>query len=600
MIRELINFTEKLPDDIFTLGLKPSEGLHVLVELDHQGKIKSQKMEFYDGKGEITAFLKKCIPYEVNSAYITMNKALDAKKKIHSCSPFVLAFKKQTFKEVKARIHDYFENARKTCFNEDESRLINLSMQFESFCKDHLFKSEVAEYLKKPTKQEEKTKTLPSAMMKDGHYLNVYLTNPAIEEYRQAHQRYLQDGVFNTNEYNQSFDDQTFGLNGYQNGLNVKKPFLLHLSAPFYCGIGGRISISDAFALYNFQRLQQDNKILPNPLPIFIDDRELNQDVIRIFEADRKIGFAEIVTKLLEKHKKDLSNYYLLNFVGGEVKDFDFVPMFNYNLNMKLIYLFPLGKPDETLRTIFEFERTIIQKMFNNALVQYSGKTESYNLKYFSEIDPGYCKNQATYLLALKYRQAIYDYIYKSKKHSISAQMFGDILQSLTLEDIRLDDNHTEEYSIKEKLDIWFSLNHHFDPNNSNFRGHFMPTKIPELIEKTREVANNDSHLSTDEEFAFIAGQVIYFLLSKSEAGEKSHALLEPFLQKAKCELFQTAIANTIARYKHAISFGKGRFEKLSSEVLGYKTNVNLQDLLPFMLAGYFATSVIYEKADKN
>jgi CRISPR-associated protein Csh1 len=128
-----------------------------------------------------------------------------------------------------------------------------------------------------------------------------------------------------------------------------------------------------------------------------------------------------------------------------------------------------------------------------------------------------------------------------------------------------------------------------------------MASKIPELLGKMKEVANNNqAHFETEEEFMFGAGQTIYFLLNQSRASEKTHALLEPFIQKVKTIELQNSIANAINAYKHEISFGQGRFEKLSAEVLSFETNENLKKYQRLLLAGYFATPVIYEKKEKN
>lgn len=124
-----------------------------------------------------------------------------------------------------------------------------------------------------------------------------------------------------------------------------------------------------------------------------------------------------------------------------------------------------------------------------------------------------------------------------------------------------------------------------------------MASKIPELLEKMKVVANSDNeHFETTEEFAFGAGQVIYYLLNQSKATERTHALLEPFIQKVKAEQLQNSIAQAINMYKHELSFGQGRFERLSREVLAFDTNDNLKDKQRFLLAGYFATPAIYEK----
>ena len=124
-----------------------------------------------------------------------------------------------------------------------------------------------------------------------------------------------------------------------------------------------------------------------------------------------------------------------------------------------------------------------------------------------------------------------------------------------------------------------------------------MANKITELQKKMRlirDIKGND-HIETDEEFAFTVGQIIYFLLDKSKAGNKSHALLEPFIQKSNIVELKKAITATFNAYKHEIDFGKGRFEKLFSEIMAYELDKNLKELTPIMLAGYFSNSTIYE-----
>lgn len=125
-----------------------------------------------------------------------------------------------------------------------------------------------------------------------------------------------------------------------------------------------------------------------------------------------------------------------------------------------------------------------------------------------------------------------------------------------------------------------------------------MENTFKTLLEKMDLVANDDNVLLDDKnvaEFLFAAGQVIYFLLSKSKTSNPTHALLEPFLQKSNAAQLQNAIANAINAYKHEISFYKDRFERLASQVLAFDTNENLKNYQRYLLAGYFAPSVIYK-----
>jgi CRISPR-associated protein Csh1 len=295
------------------------------------------------------------------------------------------------------------------------------------------------------------------------------------------------------------------------------------------------------------------------------------------------------------------------------LKDFDFVSKFRFSLKNnegqlpEIKNIFKLKEKGEIkrnyfLKNIFQFEADIVKKIFNNSLVRL--KEESYNVNYFGDMKPEYVSGgDLVYQIILKYRKAFYDYIYKSKTEAINSYMWDEILWNSILSDLRSDritekGYHSKENSIKEKLNFWFSLYNYF--TNNQKRGD-MASKIPELLNKARQVVNNDGiHFQTTEEFAFGAGQMIYYLLNQSRASERTHALLEPFLQKVKIDQLQNAISQAVNAYKHEISFGKGRFERLSAEVLGYYTEENLKKYQKYLLSGYFAPAVIYEKKENN
>ena len=96
----------------------------------------------------------------------------------------------------------------------------------------------------------------------------------------------------------------------------------------------------------------------------------------------------------------------------------------------------------------------------------------------------------------------------------------------------------------------------------------------------------------TDEKFAFAAGQVIEYILSKSKSADNSYNLLEPYLQQSKCVEFKRAIANDFGRYKHE-NFSKN-FERVAAFVLSYETSANLKHLLPQILSGVFSKNQLF------
>jgi CRISPR-associated protein Csh1 len=131
-----------------------------------------------------------------------------------------------------------------------------------------------------------------------------------------------------------------------------------------------------------------------------------------------------------------------------------------------------------------------------------------------------------------------------------------------------------------------------------------MTNKTIELQTKLRNIAQSESlHIENDDEFAFAAGQIIWKLLVQNESANRSHALMEPFLQKTEPMLFKQAIANAFNMYKYKFVLypSKYEFDKLFSEVMGFiPTNTNMKEHLPIILAGYFSDSIFKKDKDSN
>lgn len=599
MLREIINFTKSISPESYSHRFKLVEGIHVQVSFDESGRFRNYQSEFYRKREEIGPFLQNCLNKQVHTKFISMNKVFDSRKKIHSCSPFCVAFKIKTINEIKDRLDDYFNAAERYCESEDDKKWADI---FYNYCKKHLFDfaNKVLEETENRQKQKDKRFRLA-----DKYYLYIYLSNLKESDYQRVHEKYLAERAFNKEEFNTEFNGVLYGVPDYLSGYNQKKPFLLHRTATFT--INNRLSDEDALILYKFSQLQ-GNQLLPNPLPIFIDKQELNDDVVKIFnrEGEGRIGYKEIIQEVYER-EHDLGNYYLFNFFGKTVRDFDFVSSFQLTIKPPVIIqdLFLIRNGVSTkIENIFDFEKIIVHKIFDNQVVQVTNDG-GWRLRYFDEIDykPQYIR-AVMYQLVLKYRKAFYDYIYKSKRETITTRIFHDIMQTGILDDLRQDEfkegKHSKNYSIKAKLNIWFSLFGFFDVHPTKNGEEKMANRIRELQNRMQGIVSDSNiHVENDQEFAFAAGQVIYYLLSRSEASNKSHALLEPFLQKTDINQFKMAISRTFNQYKHAISFFKGKFEKLISEVLGYELDDSLQELLPMILAGYFAQNIMFQKIDE-
>ncbi|RMG21841.1 MAG: hypothetical protein D6730_17590 [Bacteroidetes bacterium] len=605
MIQEIINFVNTLPQEVFTYNLKPREGLYILVDIDEagnlvnvdaDGEIMDEDIGIYQKKDEeIPLVVEKCFPLVLNSQVLNPNKSYNSTQKVFISigSPFGIGFKKQNFEnadseKLKLALDQYFgETAAKSFLEQDDPIQVEMHTRFEQFCKTHLY-----DFINGLEAYQQLKKTLE---------IFIFLKEAKLEWFQAAQEKYLAKRLWNDDKYSKSINGEDFGISDSISHFNDKKPYLKHFSAANRFNF--RVNGSSAVALYKFFQLQR-NRQIPNPMPIFVDKEELTTKVVRIFnEEKQKLGYVELIEELLTKGE-DLRNYYLIFFNAkakkSKVIDIDFVPSFRYKMeDVKIVEVFSLGGHFEAktkVKTVFDFEYKIINAMFNGQLLPKAGWR-----RYFDELE-AHRMSANTYNQLMKYRKACYDYVFKSRKQAITKRMFDDIMLRGILDDIRLNEDMNNDYSIKAKLNIWFSLYEYFDYTQYNkpLTDKSMVNKTEELISRISTVAENeDEHLKSDEEFAFAAGQLIYFLLNKSESAQRTHALLEPFLQKTDATLLKREIARCFDMYKHAITFYplKYGFDKIMSEVMGYiPDEKNMKNLLPFTLAGYFAKSVFSKK----
>ncbi len=616
MINEIVNFVNHLDPVLKTLGLRAKEGLHIQLQLQVENSQiilneQSIRHSAHTGNRDLSAaelaFLKQCAVLDSISWCVNTNKCFDLPiKAIHSCSPYCLAVKRENLSggekylsnvgakksQVYERIGNYFGKAAELLETEEEKQIVKV---FE-----HALNSE--------EKFNAWLKLCPEYdQVKDAQYVIFYLDVP-IEKYQSASARYLTDKLFNTNEHNKKVEGVEFGTSDFFNSYPSKKPFLTHQSASF--DIAGRISAGDARSLFEFQEIMGRN-ILPKPLPIFIHQDEIQQkrgrslleSSIAIFKREAengsRIGYKEIIEELHDKHEDELGNYYLLFYDRGQIKDFDFVPKFEFLLQDKsgkkwsIEDYFDAGN-QQVIKSVFHFQQAVLLPIFNNSLVV-KAKTGDFQYRYFSDIESKYCKSEATYLHVIQYRKAFYDFVYKSKRQAVTQTMFNNIIQTSILEDIRLDEvksgYHTEMRNIRQKLNIWFSLNEYFIPS-SNTNQETMANKLTSHREFIQKLSKGETDIESDDQYAFAAGQVIFYLLRKSKTEDGSYKRLEPFMQQVHAKELNKAIARMFDSYKHE-NFSSN-FKNPFAQVLAYETPTNIRDLIPIVLSGIFSKNSLF------
>jgi len=611
MINELCNFVETIEEqapDLFEDGAKLREGLYVALDIfledgkfvirnvDEEGVLLKEDFGLYKQKDEITPFFNECRMILQASKPVSAAKIFNPNKKIFNvtCSPFAVGFTKKIVDKniesigkegvLKELIKQYFNKAEE--FIEEGDEKVKFE-GFKSYLSDNFW-----DLLEK----------LDYDNLKDSYIIVFFIKSLSLGKYKQPYQKYLGQNVFNKSDYNETLHETIFGISDSLSSFNDKKRFLQHQSASFKYNF--RIDGERAQLIWKFYQLSQ-NKQLPNPLPIFVDKEEinLNSEMLKLFNNDGVAGYSEIVKSLLNNRKSNLQSFYLLFISKGKIIDLDFVPVFKYTLTdingeefviNELFGVEPKIYFKSKDNNVFDFQINIVNTFFNNQLIQET-KAGSLWIKYFDELEikPDYGLTDAIYNLLNKYRKSWYNFIYKSMQQEITMTMIDEMARDSIIDNLRHDEEFKKTVHIRKILSLWFGLQNVFDKNP---KSHNMANKTIELQTKLREIAQTEQfHIETDDEFAFASGQVIWKLLIQSESANRSHALLEPFLQKTEPTLFKQAIANTfnMYKYKFALYPTKYEFDKLFSEIMGFlPSNTNMKDHLPMILAGYFSESI--------
>lgn len=649
MIREIINFTNDLlvdVPDVITWNAKPDNGIHVFIDIDENGEWTNRDLQrgkdyvIFDDKSQDFDLIDDCVRHQEASCYILANKLFDSGKggkQILSCSPFSISYKlklsdaeketagikvlkpkdkpqnedieennKRIIKERNKAIRKRIDNYKRNAF---ESFGIKMYVNKEYIDKLNGFYSHIDDIM-------DAIEGIPvSYIIKDDDYIHINLRSVPIDFQQSMHDEYVKCSSFISKPELQG----NYGALDFDTTYNEKKPFLRHLSSYQLKGISQKFSKADALAIFQFQRLCFHRSI-PNPLPIVIDDKETSEYIVKTYNKEGNTrSFHQLMRDLYTtSDKKTLSDFYLLHLkpkpkdIRFIPDDLDFVPMFRYFMPKDLYVLNATsidkgewGRERIEIKDIFAFESRIVSLIFNNQLVRLS--KDGYSANYFGELKVPKNSNrgvQKMFDLILAYRKSIYDFIYKSDLSAISGDMFENIMTQSILTNIEDDDikykRFSINYNIKAKLNIWFSLYNFFKQRKTQPN---MAEEVPNILDKTRRIADGSSHIDDNKTFAFAAGQLASYLIDCSEAGQKTYAMLEPYLQKYSISQVQDCIAQNISIYKHNIWISNGKFKHLASEVLTYtdEGKSGMESLLKYFLAGCFCDCVIYsEKTNKE
>ena len=378
------------------------------------------------------------------------------------------------------------------------------------------------------------------------NYIKVFF-EADIEKYQKESEIYYSLKIFNDIKYSLDDGGFTFGLSDSNMGLNSKKPFLEHKSrkkeAPFLIKKYEAIMTKKFFDWLKYQKYQNKKPLGEE----FFINRDFKEKSL-ITEYDY------IPTKI---DRFDDSIYYK-NYLSA----FE---------NKNII-------ENDTIDSLEQLEIMVDEIIFNHQLMN----------NYYGEV---YNKLNKTFAnLIYLTREAMINYFKKYDDRAFKTIIFKYGLD-FVLEHIR----HNRELSAKKCMNLYLSLKNYYLKKEEK---EIMDIKAMQknIIEK---LEISDYKELNSEEFFYLCGQVVKYLLSQSEKEKKTADMLEPFLRSNNSKKLKQDIELTFFKYKHKISLNHVKFNNAMSIIMAYKNIEKLSQNMDSFLVGVLSQNIFYIKNEE-
>lgn len=490
------------------------------------------------------------------SGYLNSNKSL-FDKKIHNINYLSLFFKIDNFEYVQEKLREHF--------------LILLSYKKFSKKEEKLILNDFCEYISKFGRKKEiarKYKILKSKydeilQVAKEHDIKNYIKiffDEDIDIYKKESEIYLTLKIFNDNKYNQLIDKNVFGLSNSNMGLNQKKPFLEHKTRkstlPFVLKSKDALMLKSFFDWLKNQPYTNEQGHIDRYLDeehFFIQKRS-NNDEAEITEFDY------IPTKL-DDVEKQFQPFEIENFMKIVNKDKKLIK----NIEIKSMYMLELE----------------IDRIFYNKQLKFNYFKDAKDIKTSAFLS----KKLQTILLIT--RQSMINYFRKFDDSSF--------LQNIKKYSDDMSINHLLEgrtILAKESINLKYSILKKYKEEIMDIDK--MKQNMTEKLEKS------DYGELKIEEFFYLCGQMIWWLLDKNRSHEKNADLLEPFLRANNSQKLKKDIEFTYIKYKHAIRLHNKKVNNALSLILDYKGKDKLSEYTDTFLVGVLSSNIFFTKTDKG
>ncbi|UJG43466.1 MAG: hypothetical protein K9W46_13990 [Candidatus Heimdallarchaeum endolithica] len=350
----------------------------------------------------------------------------------------------------------------------------------------------------------------------------------------------------------------------------------------------------------NFLYFLKENKI--NIFPLFIEESLLKKEIefiksLKKKDKDKKNFFFQAIKRI-----QDISNLNSFDILLVHIVDKKKLIFFDYITNYSVYF-------SGNSEYIEYFGTNSIKKFGKEDLLKKLGKIFDLKINFFGDIDT-MKKSGITdqkYLI-YKYRKKIFDTIYRSEICLTDNDIAEITTKILEIKFIMNSETPKESSTISRNEILNFYLNAElYSIVNDNFikknkKGEIM---LDEIRKEKKKIINGESFkIDSPEKFAYYLGQMVYYLINKSNVDRnKKMTLLTPLVSvQSPTNLKRIVLEKYLEKYIHEISEYKDFRHIVFAETLNYLANNFSQPFNEVKISfyvGFFDKNIFFmEKED--
>lgn len=568
-----------------------TDGYYYVVDEDNN----FEKLQVLNNESDNYELEKYVKVRDFYSKYINSNKAIDTsykekidgkeysmKKKICSNNIYTLFFKNKCVEGLlkkddnkdavpldvfKNGINKYYDSLLKLGNNSKEEILLN----------EKYTENEIKMYKEKMIKVFDLIyDDLKQQEMQKEYWIKIFFKKD-IEEYKRVSEIYIKTKLFNTNDNNIEINGKIYGSNNYNYGLNSKKPYLELKSTNYKVGS----YVND-----------EDIQILNN-LYIWLYNNASGKNILKLPEDWKFNGIPKDEEEINDK------NTYIIKVVGnnGTARIDDYRYTSNYNTQIRKFtckdYL--AQEPKIT----FETENIYGLNWYTNNI--WFAENENSSRNYIKDAYYDYDLKIAKSMLSnwkkemLKQYNNLFLELFEQEQESNFISRLDEIAIKI-IENMYIDNlkqNKKYRHNSRQAFNLWIAYKQYF-----NKKGEDEEMKINNLQEQCEKIVNEGRKIETDEQYYYLAGQVAYYLLSRSKADKLTQDVTEPFIKANTTKKLKNEIEFLYEKYKYDIYLNYPKFNNVMSQILLQEPEDKIKNNKELILAGLLADNLFYSKQE--